>query len=288
MIPEPSPAAAAVSADERPCPRCQVLVPGTASRCPDCGTSLLGVSSDIPVLLPPNRGGWLAWGIGFPVAIVVGLLPILGYMAWFMASLCHEMGHSAAAMLTGSLAVPAIRLDGHAAAASTDPIFLARFVIWAALIAWASRIWRRGGSRAFAIALVVCYPLLAWPAREVFRLYSGQFGELLFASVFLWRAWTGGFTESPLERPLYAILGWILVQRNLVLSWGLITSDAARAEYWSNGSFGIPNDLLRIAHDHLGIALSTAAIPLLLGTLATPLAAWWTGRWWLRQRAAAS
>lgn len=268
------------------CPRCRTVIASGDTRCQTCGASLAAGVAGLTGSLPPptNRPGWIAWGIGGGLGLLATLLPLTGYMSWFIASLCHEMGHSAMAMLTGSVAVPAIRLDGHAVAQMSDPLPFARLAIWAAVAWWAWRLRQRGAPGWKLVAgAALLYPLLAWPAREVAILYAGQFGELLFAGVFLWRAWTGGFTESPTERPLYATLGWSLIARNLILSWGLITSPERRATYWENGSFGLTNDLIRIALDHLGIALSTAAVPLLLGAIATPLLAWWAGRWWLRR-----
>lgn len=274
------------------CPACNSPLTAGATRCAACGTSLV---ANAPVVGPAepaattaqdperNTAGRNAWLIGAVLGIVVTLLPFVGFAAWFFGALCHEMGHSAMSLATGSPSLPAIRLDGHAVAVSRDPIPFARVLIWAGLIALTWRVRQAGGSWKLWAGLACAYPLIAWPAREVLVLYAGQFGELAFAGVFLWRAWTGGFTESPAERPLYAMLGWMLVVGNLVLAWGLVTDTEARAAYWESGSFGLTNDLIRVAHDHLGTALSTAAIPLLLGSLATPALAWWLGQRWLRR-----
>jgi len=115
------------------CPRCHAATTAEATRCVSCGASLAsGVGSAAPPAID-NRAGWLAWGIGAGLGILATLLPIAGWVAWFFASLCHEIGHSAMAMLTGSIAVPAIRLDGHAMAKMSDPLPLVRFAIWAGL-----------------------------------------------------------------------------------------------------------------------------------------------------------
>ncbi|MDA3960801.1 MAG: zinc ribbon domain-containing protein [Planctomycetota bacterium] len=272
------------------CPRCQAEIAVDQRRCLQCGASLSAAAPleaapstpDDRVECPPNRAGWMAWGVGAALALPLYFVPFGSFAAWLFSSLCHEMGHCAANLLTGSLAFPAISLRGHAVAMATEPIPFARVVIWGALIALAVGAWKRRSWITTWTTIAIIYPLIAWPMREVWVLYLGVFGELVFGGVFLWRAWTGGFTEQPSERPLYAMLGWLLVQRNLWLGGGLLFSNAARLRYWENGSFGLTNDLIRIAHDHLGMAISTAAIPLLLGALATPILAWWFGRAYLR------
>jgi len=53
---------------------------------------------------------------GLATAPLLAATPLLRTMGWFLASLTHETGHAATAWFFGMPAVPAIRLDGHAAA----------------------------------------------------------------------------------------------------------------------------------------------------------------------------
>jgi hypothetical protein len=102
------------------------------------------------------------------------------------------------------------------------------------------------GRIASALATGLYLAVAFTPLRETLFLFAGHVGELTFASVFLWRCATGGFTSSGVERVLYGTLGWYLVGRNLVLFVGLMSSLSARAQYAENGSFGLENDLLRL------------------------------------------
>ncbi|MFT5464886.1 MAG: hypothetical protein ACI8QS_003793 [Planctomycetota bacterium] len=79
---------------------------------------------------------------------------------------------------------------------------------------------------AFLSSLVLLAVALHWNAAvpKVFFLMSGHVGELIFATVFLWRGWTGGFTESAAERVLYATTGFYLLGSNIILSLGLAFS----------------------------------------------------------------
>ncbi len=207
--------------------------------------------------------------IGLVLAPVFSLTPLLQYMGWFLGSLTHEMGHTAVAWAAGCPAFPAIRLDGHAAAihqAQSLPLALA---VWCGLGYLA---WQRRGAW---FALPAVYPLFAFTGlREFFFLCGGHLGELTFAAIFFWRALVGGYTDSASERAAHATVAWFLFFRNLFLSGGLLLSEAARAAYAANGSFGLRNDYIRIADDLLGVDLGVVAFFSLVLVLLVPAAAW--------------
>ena len=77
----------------------------------------------------------------------------------------------------------------------------------------------------------------------------------------------GGFTESSAERLAYGVLGWFLTGKNLFLFVGLLTSAASRAHYADNGSFGLTNDMIRVAQDVLGWRLESVAFCGVLASL---------------------
>jgi hypothetical protein len=213
--------------------------------------------------------------VGAVLAPVLTVTPILRYVGWFLASLVHETGHCLAAWLVGCPAFPAIRLDGHAAAVHGPQQVVLLVAVWLGLGALA---WRLRASRPALVsmlALLALHPLVALTrGREGLFLVSGHLGELGFATVFLWRGFTGGFTSSRVERGLYAMLGWFLVGRNAWLSAGLAWSDQAKATYASNGSFGLENDYVRLAREVLGCSTEAVALGMLLVAVATPFVAW--------------
>jgi len=223
--------------------------------------------------------GWRSWLIGAGLGAAAQLFFVGEYITWFLGALCHEMGHTAAAVLTGSPSFPAIRLDGHAATQIHDRYLWIALGVLALGAVWCAR--AHGDRMRMTLRAACLVPLAVaalWPsAREVMILYAGHLGELLFAGIFLWRAYTGGFTQHSAERPLYAALGWMFVWENLVLAIGLMVSASARTHYSGNGSFGGENDLVRVAFEHFGSGLPVAAIPLLAAAVATPVAAWWLG-----------
>lgn len=211
---------------------------------------------------------WMFLGLGALTGPVFGLTPLLGYMGWFLASLVHEMGHAAFAWLCGMPAFPAIALDGHAAAMHGEQSLMLTLLVALALGAAAWH-WLEGVSRWVALALIaVGYPALALTqAKDVLHLLAGHGGELLFATLALWKTLDGGFTRSRPERLLYGTVGWFLLGRNAFLCWGLMRSEAARADYYTSGSFGMTNDYVRVAEDLLYWRLESVAALMLLATL---------------------
>lgn len=226
---------------------------------------------------------WAYLGLGLVSAPLFAWAPILATMAWFLGALVHEMGHAALAWLCGMPSVPAISLAGHAAAVHGPPSALLALLCTAVLatLAWTKL---AGRARVVAVALVVVlHPALAFsPARELVHLLGGHGAELAFATLCLWKALDGGFTQSRLERALYGTVGWTLLGANASLCLGLVRSAAERAQYRSSGSFGLTNDYLRAAQ-LLGWTLPSVALGmLLLALLVLPAA---LGLWRLSSRA---
>jgi hypothetical protein len=224
------------------------------------------------------REPWIYLGIGAITAPIFALTPLLGFMGWFLASLVHEMGHSAVAWLFGMPAFPAISLEGHAAAVHSDQSLFLALLVWAAL---ATAAWRflAGRARWIAIGIVaVLYPALAFTrAGECLQLLAGHGGELAFATLALWKTLDGGFTESRLERGLYGTVGWYLLGKNVILCGGLLLSSSSREGYAENGSFGLTNDMIRVAEDVLGWRLQSVALLVLvasLGALPAAISLW--------------
>lgn len=202
--------------------------------------------------------------IGIPIALILGLGGPIAFAGWFLTSLVHEMGHCAVALFFGCFAVPAIRLDGHAAAVHSCQNTLGAIFVWAALgvLAWRFRD-RRRWLITFAVAAGL-YPLFAFTdLKEFFHLIGGHAAELIFATIFFWRALTGGFVDQPAERPLYAALGWLWMGGAILLFGSLTFSAASRDWYLRNGSFGLENDLIRLAR-LIGVSLPVVSFPLLL------------------------
>ena len=276
------------------CPACGRENADGALVCALCGELLRRVQAVQPPIPEPQsapaqpfapvepasdpREPWIYLGIGAITAPAFALTPLLGFMGWFLASLVHEMGHAAVAWILGMPAVPAISLEGHAAAVHSEPSLPLALLVWGGLAAAA---WRLIAGRPRWIALaavVVLYPALAFTrAGECLHLLAGHGGELAFATLALWKALDGGFTESRVERGLYGTVGWHLLGKNVILCGGLLFSSSSREAYAENGSFGLTNDMIRVAEDVLGWRLQSVALLVLvasLGVVPAALALW--------------
>ena len=229
---------------------------------------------------------WIYLGIGAVTAPIFALTPLLGFMGWFLSSLVHEMGHTAVAWFFGMPAFPAISLAGHAVSVHSEPSLFFALAVWAGLGAAAWH-WLLGRARTVALVVVaVLYPALAFTqAREVLHLLAGHGAELAFATLCLWKTLDGGFTESRLERGLYGTVGWYLLGSNAILCFGLVASPAAREEYFENGSFGLTNDMIRVAEDLLDWPMPYVALLVLFGAALVLPAAWTLWRVSTRLRA---
>lgn len=291
-----------VAVPTRACPTCGRSCPESDLSCDLCGTVLRRAPASYPPAfvepapgaVVPARGpemaawaepatrtrilgipeGWFALLLGACLAPLLTLTPILAYVGWFTASLAHESGHAALSWLLGCPAVPAIRLDGHAAAVHGEQVpWLAGAVL--ALLAWCT--WRARSRPPAAVlwgVAALAYPALAFTdAREALFLAAGHLGEIGFATFLLSRSQSGGFTGSQPERVTHAAIGLFLLGRNVWLSGGLLWSDSVRSWYETSGSFGLANDYLRLSGEALSVPLSAiAAGSLVVAVVALPVA----------------
>ena len=211
---------------------------------------------------------WIALGVGAAIAFIDTLFFTSWYTLDFISTLAHEMGHATVATVFGAPSFPAIRLDGHAAAFYKSHYPLLALAIWAFMIYMAYELRHR---RTVLRTLVVCsalYPLIAFTGFwKLLHLLGGHGAELAFAGICFFRAWTGGFTSSTAERIAYATLGWYCSCSNLVFHFKLMTSHGFQIRYASGGSFGLTNDYIRVATDHLGCSVSTVALMMFLVNL---------------------
>lgn len=245
----------------------------------------MAVAFDSRVVAAPRILGvpepWFHLALGALLAPLLAVTPLLSLVGWYLAALVHEMGHAAFSWGVGVPAVPAIGITAEAATMHGDQLWLLALALWGVggFLLWRleTPVWRYSAT----ILLGVLYPVVAFiaPLREAVHLLSGHLAELSFAAVCLARALSGGFSESPGERCLYAVLGWFLVGRNLVLTAGLVASSGARAQYATTGSFGLENDYLRLANE-FGVSIEAVALGMTAVALLTAPAVvgWWSWR----------
>ena len=204
---------------------------GRKSRCKDCGTAMripppaltvepLRPKTRRPVSIEP----WLSLGIGAVLTCVALYVPFIAIVAWCLATVIHELGHTVTSWLFGIPAIPAFDLK-HGGGIT------------------------RGLGRTAAVRRCGLLHLRLRDISVETELESGdhvagphlplQFGDGDRAAQHLdfgdgprrraavrwhivYRALSGSQVLRREERPLYAFLGLFMLFINTRLAWGLI------------------------------------------------------------------
>lgn len=277
------------------CPGCGFSLGEPAEACPCCGLiferwrerrgaeEAVAVALAAPVALPrpaesPDPGGAapvraLAWGV--PLGLLLTVLPLLRFIAGYLATLVHELGHAVAAWLFGYPAIPAFDfLYGGGVTIHQGRSAGLLVLIYAGLLA-AGWFWRRNRR---ALVVLAAFTLLhvaiaATAAHEALHLAAGHGAEIVFAVIFLWRGVTGRACHVRLEQPLYVMAGTFLLVHLAVFAGELASSPAARDDYENAKGGGGWMDLSRLAV-MTGSDVASLAGLLVVAALAAPLVVW--------------
>jgi hypothetical protein len=232
-----------------------------------------------------NRWGLMIGAVTLPVAwLLCWAFPFLDHILWLFTTLCHEMGHTAGALLVGRPALPAFDFSFGGGVTMTGERHTWLLVLYAITV---GVIWRQAGGRRWLrwilgscsgfVALLILTGL-----DEAWFVWMGHGGELIIATVFLHRALTGVAEVYPGERWLYGLVAWALLGHALGMCWMLLF-DPAFLNTYLEGKRGIDNDFVRLA-DELGLSLQGVAWANLVVDLLVPVAAVSAARIWPRER----
>lgn len=223
-----------------------------------------------------DRNGYIVTGAGLLAALAILCFSFLSHIGHTLVILVHEMGHAIVGWLFGYPSLPAFDFTyGGGVTVHQGRVTFVTVLVFVgfAALGW---MWRRNRLALGVLgAVVALYTVAAFTAiHDVIILFMGHGAELVIAAIFLFRSFTGRCIVNPLERPLYATLGWFIVLADIRFAWRLITSPAARSMYESAKGGGHWMDFSRIAERHLGVPLEAVAGFFLLCCLVTPVAAW--------------
>jgi hypothetical protein len=222
-----------------------------------------------------DRDGWIACGAGAALALVALALPFVSFVLSTFVTLVHEMGHALAGWLYGYPSLPAFDFAyGGGVTLHGERIALVPFAVAALLAAAAFALHRIPAALALALGALALYAATAWTAaHDAVIVAMGHGGELLFAGIFLYRAFSGNACERPGERPLYALTGSFVVFHDLRFAWRLWASPLERELYAEAKGGGHWMDFSRLAHEHLGTSVEAVAAAFALLCLLPPIAA---------------
>ncbi len=223
----------------------------------------------------PDRNGLLICAIGAVLACAAYAAPPVHWVLSYLATLVHESGHALAGISFGYPSIPSfdLLLGGGATMIPDKPNPYLTACAWVAVIVISLKIWNRR-TLPLVICLLAAYAALSLTSwHRCLILSAGHGAELVAAGIFVHRALSGAAIENPVERPLYAVIGFYLALSNMILSWSLLFDQAFRREYFmgKDGSGVALNDLLLIADDFCGGRFAILACILLVLSIMTPV-----------------
>lgn len=226
-----------------------------------------------PDLSRVERQGWRSLGIGLVIAAVVLFFPFLRFIFSYLKTLVHELGHSVVDWLFGYPSIPAFDFiyGGGMAIHQERKTFL--LVLIYAGFGFLFYLYRRNRLSLVILGIVVAvYTVFAFtPAHELLMLFMGHGTELIFAGIFLYRALSGSSIVAPVERPLYAFVGFFILLYDIGFAYQLITDYGYRVDYEEAKGGEIQSDFSRIADEFLHVNLTSVAGFFLVCCLVTPI-----------------
>lgn len=222
-----------------------------------------------------DRAGWSAVGWGLALAVAALALPFVSFVLSYFVILVHEMGHAMAGWLYGYPSIPAFDFAyGGGVTTHTERVPLLAVAVGGALATLVGVFRRNPTSLAISLALLAGYAATAWTgAHQAVIVAMGHGGELVFAGIFLHRAFSGSACRAPGERPLYAMVGFFVVLYDMRFAWRLATSSLHRELYADAKGGGHWMDFSRLAGEHWGVPLESLAVGFLVLCLLPPLLA---------------
>ena len=281
------------------CPSCDFEWPDPFDECPRCGilvdrhleASRLGARADglyrgtptgederrvldtVPASLPgASRRAIL---IGSGIALGLYLFPFTRFVFSYLLILIHELGHSATSWLLGVPAIPALDFVYGGGVSiqfeSSAVLVVLLFGLWAAGLFLSRHRPRLAVTVAAGLGLYVL--AISTPLKELLTVSMGHGAELLFATIFCYRAISGAALRSEAERPAYAFCGAFITLSSVHFAARLLSSAIFRREYEQAKGGGHWMDFSRIAEGFLGVDLSLVAGMFFLAAFCPPLVA---------------
>ena len=228
-----------------------------------------------PAIQHIESAAWKSLGGGLALTVFILFIPFLSYIFHYLLILVHEFGHAIAGWLYGYPSVPAFDFvygGGVTPYQSRKMIIVIVVYLLFASLFYLYR--KKPFTLVFLLIIVGLYTVFALTSgHQVIILFMGHGFELLFAIVFLYRAFSGSSIIVPIERPLYAFLGFFIVFMDIRFAHRLMTSAAFRADYGAAKGGGHWMDFSRIAHEFFNVELTSAAAFFFVLCVLTPIAA---------------
>ncbi|MGA7935584.1 MAG: hypothetical protein WCA35_18685 [Kovacikia sp.] len=211
---------------------------------------------------------------GLLLAILLSLSDQVRFLLHPLITLVHELGHTFFAWIFGYFAIPAFDFifGGGITFQSSERSILLLGAIAAGLIYLFYRYRNNYPTSRFLLGFTVIYGICAFtPIHEILIKLMGHGFELIFAGIFLYRAVSGLGCRTPIERPLYGMLGFFILLSDLRFAVGLITDPNLRATYEEGKGGLLDNDFVLLAKDYFNVDLFVVILFFLFCCLLTPV-----------------
>ena len=228
-----------------------------------------------PAIQQIESAAWKSLGGGLAFTVFILFIPFLSYIFQYLLILVHEFGHAIAGWLYGYPSVPAFDFVYGGGVTPYQSRKIIIVIVVYLLFASLFYLYRKKSfTLVFLLIIVILYTVFAFTSgHQVIILFMGHGFELIFAIVFLYRAFSGSSIIVPIERPLYAFLGFFIVFIDIRFAHRLMTSTAFRADYGAAKGGGHWMDFSRIAEEFLNVQLTSVAAFFFVLCVLTPIAA---------------
>jgi len=223
-------------------------------------------------------------GAGLFLAVVVTFVPLLSWIFNFLSTIVHELGHWLVRLFFAYPALPAFDFGEGGVTISFSRMWLMLLIIYGI---WILQLWRNRHNRKALVVLgtlLGVYVVMAHTGIDkAVALCAGHATELLIAGVFLYRAWSASAILVPLERPLYAAVGFYMTGIQLAFAWEVLSDAEARSAYIHREN--VVNDFIRL-RDQLGLPLNLPLALVLIVAGSLPVLSFLAFRyqaWWQRE-----
>ena len=219
------------------------------------------MEDDEPIARGIEPAGWAAFGVGAGLALLTEVLPFLRVLVGYFVVLIHEIGHALTGWLFGYPSLPAFDFSyGGGVTLHQDQRMWIVVAVYALSIfcAWIFRANRL--SLGLVVATIAIYSALVFTrASDVAMIAMGHGAELIFAGLFLHRAFSGNACHHAVERIAYAWIGFHIVLHDLRFAFGLMTNGFEREMYAAAKGGGHWMDFSRLAGEYFGVSLQVVA-----------------------------
>ncbi len=226
-----------------------------------------------PSSMAIEREAWKHLGSGAAIAAVVLFFPFLSFVFRYINTLVHEIGHAFFGWIFGYPSVPAFDFmygGGITMASVRHPMILLVIYCGFAFLLYFYR--KNAMTLVTLVVFIALYTVVAFTdLHEIINIFMGHGMELVFASIFLYRALSGRSIVIDVERSLYAFLSFFIYFLDIRFAYRLISSAQFRIEYGAAKGGGHWMDFSRLALDYFHIPLKSVAAIFLFFCLLAPV-----------------